>query len=79
MKPVIRRYELTEEEWEWLKSVFRGDSPDIGQTPERFTENAEWNLLDRTKRSGMAGSAREIRTVADSVQAVQRVGKQRTD
>ena len=51
----------------------------VGTSAERFTGHTEWNLLDCAERSGMAGSAGEIRTVADSVQAVRRVAEKRPD
>ena len=50
-----------------------------GTSAERFAGHAEWNLLDRPEWHGMAGSAGEIRTVADSVQAVRRVAEKRPD
>ena len=41
--------------------------------------DAEWHLLDRPKRSGLARPAGEIRPVADGVQAVQGVVGKRPD
>ena len=43
----------------------RATSRNTGTTTERITESAEWDILDSTKRGGVAGFAGAVRAVAD--------------
>ena len=48
---VIRRYELTDEEWERLKAYFPERKAGTKVRPPKDTRaNAQWNLLDSQKR-----------------------------
>ena len=50
-----------------------------GQTTEGAAEDIERDLLDRTERGVMAGSAGAVRAMADGVQAIRGMAEKRPD
>lgn len=50
-----------------------------GAATERFPEDTERDILDRTERGGMARSAGAVRAMADGIQAVRGVAEKRAD
>lgn len=72
MSGIIRRYEVTDAEWERLEPYFpEWQMGDYG--------DAERNLLDRPKRGGVAGLARAVRAMPNGIQAVPGVVGRQSD